>query len=109
MVLVPWVIHSSYSLLVKDKNERDVSTFLVFPFLLWRVLHNQIWITLSRYRTAKGNNRIVDKGIEFDQVDREKEWLVITYIYASLNPLNHFLKYIIIKIMMIYILIHMYM
>ena len=76
MVLAPWVIHSTYSMLVKDKNERDVGTFLILPLLLWRMVHNQIWITLSRYRTAKGNGRIVDKGLEFDQVDREREWLV---------------------------------
>ncbi|RDX81579.1 Protein ECERIFERUM 1, partial [Mucuna pruriens] len=75
LLLAPWVVHSTYSLLVKDKSERDISTSLVFPFLLLRMLHNQIWITLSRYRTAKGNGRIVDKGIEFDQVDRERDWL----------------------------------
>ncbi|XP_019187912.1 PREDICTED: protein ECERIFERUM 1-like isoform X2 [Ipomoea nil] len=38
------------------------------------MLHNQLWISLSRYRTAKGDNRIVDKGIEFEQVDRERNW-----------------------------------
>ncbi|XP_057450876.1 very-long-chain aldehyde decarbonylase CER1-like [Lotus japonicus] len=74
MILAPWVVHSSYSVLVKDKSERDISTSLIFPFLIWRMLHNQIWITFSRYRTAKGNTRIVDKGIEFDQVDRERDW-----------------------------------
>ena len=42
------------------------------------MLHNQIWISLSRYRTAKGKNRIVDKGIEFEQVDRESTWSVIS-------------------------------
>ncbi|KAJ4832146.1 Very-long-chain aldehyde decarbonylase cer1 [Turnera subulata] len=41
----------------------------------WKPLGSfKIWISLSRYRTAKGNNRIVDKGIEFDQVDREANW-----------------------------------
>ncbi|KAK1559700.1 hypothetical protein Q3G72_017417 [Acer saccharum] len=38
------------------------------------MLHNQIWISLYRYRTAKGNNRIVDKPIDFEQVDRERNW-----------------------------------
>ncbi|BAT96902.1 Protein ECERIFERUM 1 [Vigna angularis] len=74
VVLAPWVVHSSYSVMVKDEKERDVSTFLILPFLVWRMLHNQIWITLSRYRTAKGNGRILDKGLEFEQVDREREW-----------------------------------
>ncbi|OMO68804.1 Fatty acid hydroxylase [Corchorus olitorius] len=74
-ILAPWVVHSTYSLLThKGEKEADLFYLLIFPFLLTRVLHNQIWISLSRYRTAKGNNRIVDKGIEFDQVDRENNW-----------------------------------
>ncbi|KAI7754882.1 hypothetical protein M8C21_023713 [Ambrosia artemisiifolia] len=38
------------------------------------MLHNQIWISFSRYKTAKGQNRIVDKTIELEQVDRERDW-----------------------------------
>lgn len=88
MVLAPWAIHSTYSFMVKGEKERDIGYLLIFPFLLVRMLHNQIWISLSRYRTAKGNNRIVDKGIEFEQVDRERNWLVnkirssFTYLHA---------------------------
>ncbi|KAL6323217.1 hypothetical protein AAG906_029224 [Vitis piasezkii] len=74
VILAPWVVHSIYSLIIKDGKERDPVYVLFFPFLLWRTLHNQIWISLSRYRTAKGNNRIVDKSIEFEQVDRESNW-----------------------------------
>ncbi|KAG6748864.1 hypothetical protein POTOM_048801 [Populus tomentosa] len=72
VILAPWVIHSTYSYMIKDG--KDLSTFLAFPLLLWRMLHNQLWISLSRYRTAKGNNRIIDKAIEFEQVDRESSW-----------------------------------
>ncbi|KAJ6674418.1 STEROL DESATURASE [Salix viminalis] len=72
VILVPWVVQNIYSFMVKD--EKDLSSFLIFPILLWRALHSQLWISLSRYRTAKGNNRIIDKGIEFDQVDRESSW-----------------------------------
>ncbi|KAI9184977.1 hypothetical protein LWI28_003076 [Acer negundo] len=74
VVLAPWVVHSIYSYAVKEETERDLTNLLFFPFMLWRILHNQIWITLSRYRTAKGNNLIVDKSIDFDQVDRESNW-----------------------------------
>ncbi|XP_065851229.1 very-long-chain aldehyde decarbonylase CER1-like [Euphorbia lathyris] len=73
MILGPWVIGHTYSYLVKG-GQNDLSTFLVFPILLWRMLHNQLWISFSRYRTAKGNNKIVDKPIEFDQIDRENNW-----------------------------------
>lgn len=72
MILAPWAVHSVY--LFTEEKERNLGYLLIFPFLLLRMLHNQIWISLSRYRTAKGHNRIVDKGIEFDQVDRERNW-----------------------------------
>ncbi|KAK1583650.1 hypothetical protein Q3G72_025832 [Acer saccharum] len=74
IVLAPWVIPRTYSFIVSDGKDRDLSDFMKFPLLLWRMLHNQIWISLSRYRTAKGNNRIVDKPIDFEQVDRERNW-----------------------------------
>jgi hypothetical protein len=77
VILAPWAFHSTYSFMVKGESERDVYNFLILPFLLLRMSHNQIWISLSRYRTAKGNNRIVDKGFEFEQVDvlcERREW-----------------------------------
>lgn len=74
LVLAPWAIHYTYSYMVKEKDERNLPMFFILPFLLSRMLHNQIWISLSRYRTAKGNNRIVDKSIDFEQVDRERNW-----------------------------------
>ncbi|XP_055809129.1 very-long-chain aldehyde decarbonylase CER1-like isoform X1 [Solanum dulcamara] len=73
-ILAPWIGQSVYYFVTKEEYERDWTNFLIFPFLLSRMLHNQLWISFSRYRTAKGNNRIVDKGIEFDQVDRESNW-----------------------------------
>lgn len=75
LVLAPFVAHSIYSFFIsKDENQRDIGHILIFPFLISRIIHNQIWISISRYRTAKGNNRIVDRSIEFDQVDRENNW-----------------------------------
>ncbi|GAV80310.1 FA_hydroxylase domain-containing protein/Wax2_C domain-containing protein [Cephalotus follicularis] len=74
IILAPWVINSAYSFIVKDKKERDYNSIAILPVIIWRMLHNQLWISLSRYRTAKGNNRIVDKGIDFEQVDRERNW-----------------------------------
>ncbi|KAB1222663.1 Protein ECERIFERUM 1 [Morella rubra] len=38
------------------------------------MLHNEIWISLSRYWTGKFKNSIDVKGLEFDQVDRERNW-----------------------------------
>ncbi|GAB4844227.1 Very-long-chain aldehyde decarbonylase cer1 [Ancistrocladus abbreviatus] len=73
VILAPFVIHSIHQFATKGE-EIDLLNFLIFPVILWRMIHSQIWISLSRYRIAKGNNRIVDKSIEFEQVDRERSW-----------------------------------
>ncbi|KAI3997503.1 hypothetical protein MKX01_008110 [Papaver californicum] len=75
LLLAPWVL-DSMSPLFFERNGRkwDLSYFLSFPLLLWRVIHNQIWISFSRFRTSKSKNRILDKPIEFEQVDRESNW-----------------------------------
>ncbi|CAN4126025.1 unnamed protein product [Withania somnifera] len=55
--------HSIYTFIMSnDDSQRNT------------MVHNQIWISISRHRTAKGNNQIVDKSIELDQVDRESNW-----------------------------------
>ncbi|KAL9668812.1 hypothetical protein QQ045_006352 [Rhodiola kirilowii] len=74
VIIAPWAVHSTYSFITAGEKERDYSNVLILPFLFLRMIHNQIWISYSRHRTAKGTNRIVDKSIEFEQVDREKDW-----------------------------------
>ncbi|XP_054779990.1 very-long-chain aldehyde decarbonylase CER1-like isoform X2 [Prosopis cineraria] len=72
MTLAPWVIHTIYSLTTSYK--RDLAYCLILPMLIARIVHGQIWISVSRHRTAQGKNRIVDRGLEFSQVDRETNW-----------------------------------
>ena len=69
-------MHSLYYVATKGKNELDYTYLLILPFLLSRALHNQIWISISRHRNAKGSNKIVDRAIEFEQVDRESNWFI---------------------------------
>ncbi|PPD81165.1 hypothetical protein GOBAR_DD21902 [Gossypium barbadense] len=89
IILVPLITEHIYSFMVKDEDI-DVSKLALFPFVLWRMLHNQLWISLSRYRTAKGTNKIVDKGIEFDQVDRERDWrFTLTLLEIGWCDYNH--------------------
>ncbi|KAF8110634.1 hypothetical protein N665_0081s0064 [Sinapis alba] len=70
LVLVPLVIDSIYSY----ATTRDHEKLLVVALMVWRIVYSQVWISFSRYQTAKGTKRIVDKSIEFDQVDRERTW-----------------------------------
>ncbi|PHU29199.1 Protein CER1-like 1 [Capsicum chinense] len=76
LVLAPFACHSIYTFFMRkdESHQRDLFYILVLPFTLSRMVHYQLWISLSRYRTAKGNSRILDKSIEFDQVDRENNW-----------------------------------
>ncbi|KAK6919884.1 putative domain Wax2, C-terminal [Dillenia turbinata] len=68
VILAPWAAYCTYSYMSKGEKERDFSSFVILPFLLWRMLHNQIWISLSRHQTAKGAKRILDRSIEDDQI-----------------------------------------
>ncbi|CAA7021932.1 unnamed protein product [Microthlaspi erraticum] len=93
IVVAPWAVHSTYKFVTDDPEKMDLGYFLVLPFLLLRILHNQVWISLSRYYTAKGDRRIVEKGIDFNQVDRETNWDdqilfngLLFYIGISLLP-----------------------
>lgn len=74
VVIAPWVAHSFYLLATKDPKDISLLYILIFPSLLFRMLHNQIWISISRFQTARSPHRIVDKSIEFEQVDRERNW-----------------------------------
>ncbi|KAJ0837159.1 putative fatty acid hydroxylase [Helianthus annuus] len=74
LILAPSVVKATYDYVISNANDRDLTLLLIFPLLLIRALNNQFWISLSRYMTAKGKSRIVDKTIEFDQVDRERDW-----------------------------------
>ncbi|KAI3831804.1 hypothetical protein MKX03_014559 [Papaver bracteatum] len=92
LVLAPWVVDSMYTALkmmsksmsAKEEeesgshnNSRDDDMrlyFIILPLMLWRIIHAQIWTIYARFRTAKAKNRIIDKPIEFEQVDRESNW-----------------------------------
>ncbi|KAI5015823.1 hypothetical protein ZWY2020_059362 [Hordeum vulgare] len=52
----------------------DLGYILILPAIILRVLHNQAWITLSRFQNARGKRQIVNRGIEFEQIDREHNW-----------------------------------
>ncbi|OAY64616.1 Protein ECERIFERUM 1 [Ananas comosus] len=75
VVLAPWVLHGLRMVATKGWRELDVITYnAIFPSLLLRMIHNQIWITLSRFQNARSKHQIVDRSIEFEQVDRERNW-----------------------------------
>ncbi|KAL9262511.1 Very-long-chain aldehyde decarbonylase CER1-like protein [Drosera capensis] len=74
LLLLPWVVHSIYSYITKEAEERDFLYLYVFPLLLWRWIHNQMWSTFARHRTAKGYDLLVEKGLEFEQVVAEEDW-----------------------------------
>ncbi|KAL5990373.1 hypothetical protein ACLOJK_011273 [Asimina triloba] len=93
MILAPFVAHSVYSNTTKGSETRDLFNFMIFPLLLSRWLHNQIWVSISRFQAARSKHRIVEKGIGFEQVDREENWddqILLSGIFLySFNWLNH--------------------
>ncbi|XP_010480305.1 PREDICTED: protein CER1-like 1 isoform X1 [Camelina sativa] len=74
LLVVPLAIGSIYSYMTAEEEEKDLGRMLIVALMLWRIVHSQIWISVSRKKTAKGTKKIVDKPIEFEQVDRERSW-----------------------------------
>ncbi|GJN20836.1 hypothetical protein PR202_gb08262 [Eleusine coracana subsp. coracana] len=74
LVLAPWVAHGAYLAATKGWREADLGYLAIMPSLILRLLHNQTWITISRLQNARSRRQIVDRGIEFEQVDRERNW-----------------------------------
>jgi len=76
-LVAPWAVRSTYKFVTSGSGERDLLAFAVLPVLLLRLLYSQLWITVSRHQTARSRHRIVDKSLDFDQVDRERNWYVL--------------------------------
>ncbi|KAJ4775596.1 Fatty acid hydroxylase superfamily [Rhynchospora pubera] len=73
-LLAPFVAHSVHKFVTSNEEERDFFNFSILPILLLRLLYSQLWISISRYQTARSKRRIVTKSLDFDQVDRERNW-----------------------------------
>jgi aldehyde decarbonylase len=80
-------VRSTYRFVTSGSGERDLLDFAVLPVLLLRLLYSQIWISVSRYQTARSKHRIVDKSLDFDQVDRERNWYatIILLYFTSIE------------------------
>jgi aldehyde decarbonylase len=80
-------VGSTYRFVRSGSGERDLLGFAVLPVLLLRLLYSQIWISVSRYQTARSKHRIVDKSLDFDQVDRERNWYatIILLYFTSIE------------------------
>ncbi|PAN39047.1 hypothetical protein PAHAL_7G216700 [Panicum hallii] len=74
LVLAPAALHTAHRVATKGWGDLDPAYATMLPALLLRMIHNQIWITFSRYQMARRKNVIVDRSIEFEQVDRERSW-----------------------------------
>ncbi|AQK72675.1 Protein ECERIFERUM 1 [Zea mays] len=74
LVMAPVAVHGARRVVARGWGDIDLAFALILPSLLLRMVHNQIWISAARYQTARSKHRIVDRGIEFDQVDRERGW-----------------------------------
>uniref|UniRef100_A0A0D9VMJ4 aldehyde oxygenase (deformylating) n=1 Tax=Leersia perrieri TaxID=77586 RepID=A0A0D9VMJ4_9ORYZ len=94
-LVAPWAAYRTYQFVTaRSDKERDLLSFMVLPVLLLRLLYSQLWITISRHQTARSKHKIVNKSLDFDQVDRERNWddqIILTallfYIVNATVPL----------------------
>ncbi|CAM0903825.1 unnamed protein product [Alopecurus aequalis] len=87
LVLAPAALHTAHRVLTKGWGDIDPALATILPALLPRMVHNQIWISLSRHQTARRKHIIVDRSLEFEQVDRESSWddqIIFTGLFSYL-------------------------
>jgi aldehyde decarbonylase len=75
LLLSPLVIKAIHTNLLGGQ-EADNFRLTLLIFVAARYLHNQLWISISRYQNARSKRQIQSKSIEFEQVDREGTWYV---------------------------------
>lgn len=73
LLLAPWVLDGAHKAM-RDGWDVDLTYLAILPSLLFRMLHNQVWISISRVQNTRSKHRILDKSLDYDQVDRERNW-----------------------------------
>ncbi|KAL4190493.1 hypothetical protein AMTRI_Chr07g75930 [Amborella trichopoda] len=64
----------------KERRRGILSNFLMLPLMLSRLAHAQLWISLSRFQTARSKHIMLSKGLEFQQVDRERNYATNLFV-----------------------------
>ncbi|EEE61327.1 hypothetical protein OsJ_15439 [Oryza sativa Japonica Group] len=95
LVLAPVAMHTAHRLATKGWGDFDPAYTFMLPTLLLRMIHNQIWISLSRYQTARRKHLIVDRSLDFEQVDRVLylAWARAAVIHPFAEHLAYFLLF----------------
>lgn len=85
-LVAPWAAYSTYRFAAAKARgeEGDLLSLFVLPTLLFRLLYTQLWISVSRHQTARSKHRIVSKSLDFEQVDRERNWSVTHLLFFFL-------------------------
>lgn len=88
LLVTPFVIKAIHTNLLGGQ-EADNFSLVLLIFVAFRYLHNQLWISISRYQNARSKRQIQSKSIEFEQVDRERTWDDYIIFYALLLYTAH--------------------
>ncbi|XP_057841275.1 very-long-chain aldehyde decarbonylase GL1-4 isoform X2 [Cryptomeria japonica] len=73
LLLSPLVIKAVHTNFLGGQEADNISLVLLL-LVATQYLHNQLWISVSRYQNARSKHQIQSKSIHFEQVDRERTW-----------------------------------
>lgn len=88
LLLSPLAIKAFHTNLLGGQ-EADNFSLILLILIAVRYLHNQLWISISRYQNARSKRQIQSKSVEFEQVDREGTWDDYIFFHALLLFLVH--------------------
>ncbi|KAF3780487.1 ECERIFERUM 1 protein [Nymphaea thermarum] len=90
-VLLPFIGHAAHTLYHSEPADRDYTLLCPFYLLVSRLVHDQLWISWSRFQNARSKHQIQSRGLEFQQVDRERRWDDQAIMHAIAIYLAHML------------------
>ncbi|GLJ55635.1 hypothetical protein SUGI_1194840 [Cryptomeria japonica] len=88
LLLSPLVIKAVHTNFLGGQETDNISLLLLL-LAATRYLHNQLWISISRYQNARSKRQIQSKSIHFEQVDRERSWDDYILMYTFMFILVH--------------------
>ncbi|KAL2632944.1 hypothetical protein R1flu_004423 [Riccia fluitans] len=97
VLFVPFAVKATYANVFGGKDVDNWCLHILISTAL-RYLHGQAWMSLSRFYHVAGKYQIQQKGINFQQVDRESNWddylllqaIVATVVHSFLPGFSNF-------------------
>ena len=93
--MAPFAAQTIYQLVRNPASKIDMVNLLIILLQLLRAFHSLVWISWARFQTASSKHRIIHRSLEFEQVDRERNWysILLSLAISGNFPFNFYFNF----------------